>query len=88
MPPPSPWERVAPPPVSGTLLPPWGTLVLEGSARSWMIFAIVWGSVLLVAQGPVQAAVTGSGNNQNTNYQYLGVHHGGGAVAEGRAGPS
>jgi hypothetical protein len=35
-----------------------GTLVLAGAARGWMIFAIVWGSVLTVAQGPIQAAIT------------------------------
>ena len=32
----------------GGELPPWGMLVLEGAARGWMIFAIVWGSVVFV----------------------------------------
>ena len=53
MPPPSSWERiVAVPP--GEALPPWGTLVLQGAARGWMIFAIVWGSILFVGQNIVQ----------------------------------
>ena len=47
MPPPSSWERSAP---SRRPLPPWGTLVLQGAARGWMIFAIVWGSILFVGQ--------------------------------------
>jgi Domain of unknown function (DUF4389) len=69
MPPPSTWERaVPPPPAGGEVLPPWGTLVLEGAARGWMIFAIVWGSVVFVAQSAARAA----NNNNNVHSQYLG----------------
>ena len=52
------------PPPPGGELPPWGTLVLEGAARSWMIFAIVWGSIVLVGQSITQSAL---GRNQNNN---------------------
>ena len=31
-------------------LPPWGILVLRGQPASWMIFAIVWGSIVFVGQ--------------------------------------
>ena len=31
-------------------LPPWGILILQGAARSWMIFAIVWGSIVFVGE--------------------------------------
>ncbi len=26
----------------------WGTLIVAGAARGWMIFAIVWGSLLFL----------------------------------------
>ena len=54
MPPPSPWERAAP---SGPDVetPGWATLVLTGAARGWMIFAIVWGSILFVGQSVAQS---------------------------------
>lgn len=52
MPPPSPWERSFASP--GEALPPWGTLVLQGAARGWMIFAIVWGAVVFVGESAVQ----------------------------------
>ncbi len=53
MPPPSSWERISAMP-PGAALPSWGTLVLQGAARGWMIFAIVWGSILFVGQDVVQ----------------------------------
>jgi hypothetical protein len=53
MPPPSPWERTAVP-AQEDALPPWGTLVLQGAARSWMIFAIVWGSIIFVGENAVR----------------------------------
>jgi Domain of unknown function (DUF4389) len=53
MPPPSPWERTAVPSQEDAL-PPWGTLVLQGAARSWMIFAIVWGSIIFVGENAVR----------------------------------
>ena len=53
MPPPSSWERISAMP-PGAALPPWGTLVLQGAARGWMIFAIVWGWILFVGQDVVQ----------------------------------
>ncbi len=54
MPPPSPWERVAPSPPAGDQTPGWGTLVLTGVARGWMIFAIVWGSIVFLGQNITQ----------------------------------
>jgi Domain of unknown function (DUF4389) len=63
MPPPSQWERTSiPPPLEP--LPPWGILVLQGAARAWMIFAIVWGSIIFVGQN----AVRGIGNNNHNNH--------------------
>ena len=77
MPPPSPWERSAAP--LGGELPPWGTLVLQGAARSWMIFAIVWGSILFVGQNITQSALRGNQNNNNTGIvQYDATHRSGG----------
>lgn len=73
MPAPSPGERAAPPP--GGALPEWATLVLAGAARGFMIFAIVWGSILFVSQGTIRNAVSSNNNNQ---YMYLPVsapHH-------------
>jgi hypothetical protein len=70
MPPPSPWERAVP--VAGPAsaqLPEWGTLVLAGAARGWMIFAIVWGSVFTAVQGPIQAAITRN-NTSSTVQQF------------------
>jgi hypothetical protein len=61
MPPPSPWERSFS--QGGEVLPPWGTLVLQGAARGWMIFAIVWGAVVFVGQG----AFRSHGNHHNTS---------------------
>jgi hypothetical protein len=66
MPPPSPWERTSLP-SSVDPSPPWGILVLQGAARAWMIFAIVWGSILFVGGNIVQSAV--SGNRHTTTGQ-------------------
>jgi hypothetical protein len=64
-PPPPPWQRAAPPPGQG---PSWAKLALTGAARSWMIFAIVWGSAVFVAQSVVQRTVINNNNaNNNTN---------------------
>ncbi len=84
MPPPSAWERVAPPEPGSEPLPPWGRLVLEGAARGWMIFAIVWGSVLFVIQDVSQNI--GRHNNPNNNSQVLGAHRGPATTTEGRTG--
>ena len=85
MPPPSAWERVAlAAPGGGTVLPPWGTLVLEGAARSWMIAAIVWGSVVFVAQDVTQSIV--QGNHHHTSGLHLGAHRGPAAPPEERSG--
>jgi len=43
-------------------LPPWGILILKGAARSWMIFAIVWGSIVFIGEN----AFRGHGNHNNT----------------------
>jgi Domain of unknown function (DUF4389) len=48
MPPPSDWERTVPAPDSGSGGSRWGTLIVAGTARSWMIFAIVWGSIVFL----------------------------------------
>jgi hypothetical protein len=65
MPPPSAGERVAF--GGGEQLPPWGTLVVQGATRGWMIFAIVWGSILLVGGNAVQTAFNHHNTNNNTN---------------------
>ena len=39
-------------------LPPWSRLILTGAARGWMIFAIVWGSLLYVGQAVVQGVLS------------------------------
>ncbi len=92
MPPPSPWERTAVPPPPGGELPPWGTLVLEGAARSWMIFAIVWGSVVFVGQSIAQSALEGNRNQNSGAVQHDAVHRGlspiRGTDADGLANPA
>ena len=35
--------------------PSWATLVLTGAARGWVIFAIVWGSIVFVGQSVAQS---------------------------------
>jgi hypothetical protein len=67
MPPPSPWERSFSSP--GESLPPWGTLVLQGAARGWMIFAIVWGAVIFVGSN----AIRGHGNTNHNGSVVLVV---------------
>ena len=57
MPPPSHWERSVPT-VPGAELPPWGRLVLQGAARGWMVFAIVWGAILFLGQNVAQIRTT------------------------------
>jgi hypothetical protein len=64
MPPPSPWERAAAAPPGAADRPGWATLVLMGAARGWIIFAIVWGSLLLVSNGVIQAVAI---NHTTTN---------------------
>ena len=54
MPPPSPWERAVPSGPAADETPGWATLVLTGAARGWVIFAIVWGSILFVGQNVAQ----------------------------------
>jgi hypothetical protein len=49
MPPPSSWERTSIP-SSVEPLPPWGILILQGAAKGWMIFAIVWGSIVFIGE--------------------------------------
>ena len=56
MPPPSPWERAAAPSPEVGDRPGWAALVLTGAARGWIIFAIVWGSIVFLGQGAIQAA--------------------------------
>ena len=61
MPPPSTWERAVPAAPTGDVTPAWATLALTGAARGWVIFAIVWGSVLFVGTNVAQNVV----NNHN-----------------------
>jgi hypothetical protein len=69
------WPPPMPPPTSrermsfsgGVDLPPWGTLVVAGAARGWMIFAIVWGSALYVGQSVIQRAVNHNTTTNNTS---------------------
>ena len=71
MPAPTPWERAAPPPGQG---PAWAKLVLTGAARGWMIFAIVWGSILFVAQESIQQATINNNNTNNNNPYPIDLH--------------
>ena len=73
MPAPPAGERAAPPP--GGRLPEWATLVLSGAARGWMIFAIVWGSILFVGQGTIRNAVSNNNNNMNMYVPAPAAHH-------------
>jgi hypothetical protein len=54
MPPPSEWERSVPTADSGSgdgsPGSRWGTLIVAGTARGWMIFAIVWGSIIFLLE--------------------------------------
>ena len=68
MPPPSPWERVAPSFPAREQTPAWATLVLAGAARGWMIFAIVWGSIVFLGQNISQNVFT---NHNQSNAQQL-----------------
>ncbi len=43
-------------------LPSWGILILQGAARSWMIFAIVWGSIVFIGENVFR----GHGHHNNT----------------------
>lgn len=73
----SPWEH-APPPPPPPPPPPQGTdgernrLVLARGARRWLVFATVWGSILLVAYLSIFAAV-GVHNANNAANQYNAV---------------
>jgi hypothetical protein len=65
MPPPTTWERSSTA-ASFDPLRPWSVLVLQGAARGWMIFAIVWGSLVTVGQ---VARDFGHKNNNTNNAQ-------------------
>jgi hypothetical protein len=69
MPPPSPSERVADGPGDGE--PGWATLVLAGAARGWIIFAIVWGSIVFLGESAIQSAF--NNNNSTDVNQYNAV---------------
>ena len=68
MPPPSPWERVAPSLPAEEQTPAWATLVLAGAARGWMIFAIVWGSIIFLGQNITQNVFTGHKHSSSTQF--------------------
>jgi hypothetical protein len=68
MPPPSSWERTSiPSPVEPH--PPWGILILQGAAKGWMIFAIVWGSVVFIGENSFR----GHGHHKTTSGQVTTV---------------
>jgi hypothetical protein len=71
MPPPGGWERAA---ASGDQAGR-GKLILQGAARGWMIFAIVWGSILFVIQGTTQNAAFSNNNNPNMYIPAPAPHH-------------
>jgi hypothetical protein len=73
MPAPSPAERAVPPPGGG--LPEWARLFLTGAARGWMIFAIVWGSILFVSQATIRDAVSSNNNNSSMYLPAPTTHH-------------
>ncbi len=73
MPPPSQWERTSTPSPPDQL-PPWGILVLQGAARAWMIFAIVWGSIIFVGQNVARSIGNGSGNGHSMIVDLNTVH--------------
>jgi hypothetical protein len=66
MPPPSSWERTSGPSGDQT---PRRVLILQGAARSWMIFAIVWGSIVLVGQ--VARNFGHHNGNHNNNMMFV-----------------
>jgi hypothetical protein len=61
MPPPTSWERTSIP-SSIDPLPPWGVVILQGAAKGWMIFAVVWGSIVFIGEN----AFRGHGHRHNT----------------------
>ena len=73
MPPPSQRERTSIP-SSPDPLPPWGILVLQGAARAWMIFAIVWGSIIFVGQNVARSIGNNNTNNHSMFVQLDSVH--------------
>jgi Domain of unknown function (DUF4389) len=75
MPPPSQWERTSTPSPQDQL-PPWGILVLQGAARAWMIFAIVWGSIIFVGQNVVRSIGNNNHNNHSMFVQLDEMHPG------------
>lgn len=67
MPPPSSWERTS----SEGDNTPRRVLVLQGAARSWMIAAIVWGSIVFVGQ---IGRNFGHSNHNTTSEQVITLH--------------
>ena len=67
MPPPTSWERTA---QSGDNTPR-RVLILQGAARSWMIAAIVWGSIVFVGQ---IGRNFGNSHRNTTSEQVIAVH--------------
>jgi hypothetical protein len=55
-------------------VPEWARLVLTGAARGWMIFAIVWGSIVYVGQSAVNAAFNNNTNNHPTYLHAPATH--------------
>jgi hypothetical protein len=71
-PPAGQWERfgapVDPSSAGGGGRTSGASLVLTGAARGWMIFAIVWGSVLFVGQSAFQDLATNNRNDAAAQY--------------------
>jgi hypothetical protein len=72
MPPPSQWERTSAPSPQDVQRSR-GILVLQGAARSWMIFAIVWGSIVFVGQ--IVRDVGGGHHHTNSEQVVTGHAH-------------
>ena len=69
MPPPSRWERTSAP--SADEQRSWGHWSCRARARSWMIFAIVWGSIVFVGQIARDAA----GGHRHTTSEQVNTFH-------------
>lgn len=63
-PPPPPWDRPPPPPPPSHADSERSRLVLPNAARTWLVFSIVWGSIVMV--GLLSVASVRAFNNETT----------------------
>ena len=61
-------------PVGGGPLPSWGILILQGAARSWMIFAIVWGSIVFIGENALRGHGHTQQHDQRADHHRAGGH--------------